>query len=40
VADPEVSEGLGEVSNEVIFDGSLDNYVVDISLDIFVDLRP
>jgi hypothetical protein len=37
---PEVGKGLGEVSNEVIFVGGLDNHVVDVGLDVLADLRP
>jgi hypothetical protein len=37
--DPEVGEGLGEVGDEVVFVGSLDNHVVDVSLDVLADLR-
>jgi hypothetical protein len=35
---PEVSEGLGEVGNEVIFIGGLDNHVVDVGLGVLADL--
>jgi hypothetical protein len=35
----EVGEGLGEVSNEVIFIGGLDNHVIDIGFDVIDNLR-
>jgi hypothetical protein len=38
VVDPEVGEGLGKVSNEFVFDGSLDDYVVDVSLDVLAPI--
>jgi hypothetical protein len=39
VLNPEVGEGLGEVGDEVVFVGSLDNHVIDVSLDVLADLR-
>jgi hypothetical protein len=35
----EVGEGLGKVSNEVVFVGGLDNHVINVGLDILADLR-
>jgi hypothetical protein len=36
---PEVGEGMGEVSNEVVFVSGLDNHVLNVSLDVLADLR-
>jgi hypothetical protein len=37
--DPEVSEGLGKVGDEVVFVGGLDHHIVDVGLDVLADLR-
>jgi hypothetical protein len=37
--DQEVGEGLGEVGDEVVFIGGLDNHVVDVGLNVLADLR-
>jgi hypothetical protein len=39
VVNPEVSKGLGKVGDEAVFDGCLENYVIDIILDVLADLR-
>jgi hypothetical protein len=39
VVNPEVSKGLGKVVDEAFFDGCLENYVIDIILDVLADLR-
>jgi hypothetical protein len=36
---PEVGEGLGEVGNEVVFVGGLENHVVNVGFDVLADLR-
>jgi hypothetical protein len=35
---PEVGEGLGEVGDEVVLNGGLDDHVVDVGFDVLADL--